>query len=151
MKGWLLDTNVVSETVRPRPEPRVLAWLGDRPQDRTFISILTLAELEQGIETLPVGDPRRDRLRRFANRIEAEFVGRILHLDDAIVRLAGRISGRYQARYGGKAPTIDAMLAATAELHQLSVATRNVRHLQPLGAVVFNPWIDDLEDDSGQP
>jgi predicted nucleic acid-binding protein len=139
----LLDTNVVSEPVRRKPDGRVLDWLRGLPVERTFVSILTLAEIDQGVEALADQDARRAPLQRFRARLEAEFAGRILSLDDGVVRRWGQLSGRYRARLGGKAPVIDALLAATADRHQLYVATRNVRDLEAIGAMAFDPWTGD--------
>jgi predicted nucleic acid-binding protein len=146
LRGWLLDTNVVSEVQRRRPSEIVVAWLQKLPPDRTFISILTLGEIDQGIEVLPSDDPGRARLLRFRNRIEAQFAGRILSLDDETVRLWGAMSGRYRRALGGKAPVIDTMLVATAQRRRLYLATRNLSDTTPHGWPVFNPWTDDAAD-----
>lgn len=146
MRGWLLDTNVVSEPQRRRPSEIVLAWLQKLPPDRTFISILMLGEIYQGIEILPGDDLGRGRLLRFRNRIEAQFAGRVLPLDDETVRLWGVMSGRYRRALGGKAPAIDTMLVATAQRRRLYLATRNLSDASPHGWPVFNPWTDDTAD-----
>lgn len=143
MKGWLLDTNVVSELARPRPVARVIEWLATLPPTRTHISVLTLAEVEQGIEALAAGDERRERYRRFADHLEAEFAGRILPLDDETVRLWGALSGRYRRDFGGKTPVVDSLLAATALRRKLYFATRNVADVQKLDCRCFDPWTDD--------
>jgi toxin FitB len=146
VRGWLLDTNVVSEMARPRPERKVIAWLDTLPTERTFISILTLAEIDQGIEAFPAMDDRRDRYQRFRSHVEAQFSGRILSLDDASVRLWGAASGRYRRAMGGKAAVVDALLAAQSHGRRLYFATRNVRDVQALGWLAFDPWTDDPAD-----
>lgn len=146
MRGWLLDTNVVSELGRPRAEPRVLDWLAGQRQDRAYISILTLGELDQGIEALALNDPRREPLRRFQRHIEKTFSGRILTVDDKAVRRWGALSGSYRRILGGKASVVDALIAAQAEGEALYVASRNVRDFAALGCAVFNPWTDDPAD-----
>lgn len=143
MRGWLLDTNVLSELARPRPDPGVLSWLTAIPEERAFVSVLTLAEIDQGIEALTPGDERRARYQRFRDHIEAQFTGRIVSLDDDTVRLWGALSGRYRRAYGGKAPVIDTLLAASAQRRNLYLATRNVADVRQLGASAFNPWSDD--------
>lgn len=143
MRGWLLDTNVVSELARPRAEARILDWLRGLQPERTFVSILTIGEIGQGIEGLKPGDARRQVYARFRDRLEADFAGRILPVDDEVVRLWGDISGRYRARFGGRAPVVDALLAATAQRHRLHLATRNLHDVVRLGASAFNPWDDD--------
>jgi len=143
LRGWLLDTNVVSELARPRADPKVLDWLRGLPPDRTFVSILTIGEIGQGIEGLKPGDARREVYARFRDRLEADFSGRILPVSDEVVRLWGDISGRYRARFGGRAPVIDALLTATAQRQRLHLATRNLQDVLSLGASAFNPWDDD--------
>ena len=143
MRGWLLDTNVLSELARPRPEPRVIDWLSSLPADRSFVSVLTLAEIDQGIEALPANDGRQERYQRFRSHVEAQFTGRILSLDDETVRAWGALSGQYRRTFGGKAPVIDALLAATAQRRRLHVATRNVSDMRRLGGSAFDPWVDD--------
>ena len=151
MRGWLLDTNVVSELARPNPADRVLDWLRGLPPEQTFVSILTVAEIDQGIEALPAPDPRRSRYGIFRNRIEADFAGRILSLEDDPLRLWGVLSGRYRLATGGRAPVIDTMLLATAQHHRLHLATRNVRDVRLLGWSVFDPWNDNPADFPVQP
>ncbi len=146
MKGWLLDTNVVSELTRPRPEAKVVDWLRTLPRERTFVSILTLGQIDQGLAGLKPADPRRELYTRFRSRLEADFTGRILSLDDAIIREWGEISGRYRLDFGGKAQVIDAMFAAMARRSRLHLATRNVKDVRRLGASAFNPWIDNPAD-----
>lgn len=143
MRGWLLDTNVVSELARPRADAKVLSWLRSLPPDRAFVSILTIGEIGQGIEGLKPGDARREVYARFRDRLEADFSGRILPVGDDVVRLWGDISGRYRARFGGRAPVIDALLTATAQRHRLHLAARNRQDVLRLGASAFNPWDDD--------
>ncbi len=136
----------MSEVQRRRPSEIVVAWLRRLPPDRTFISILTLGEIDQSIEILPSDDLARSRLLRFRNRIEAQFAGRVLPLDDETVRLWGVMSGRYRRALGGKAPAIDTLLVATAQRRRLYLATRNLSDTDPHGWPVFNPWTDDAAD-----
>lgn len=143
MKGWLLDTNVISEPVRKTPDAKVTAWLRELPRERTYISILTLGEIDQGIAALKAADPRRAHFERFRASIEADLAGRILPVDDEVVRLWGVLSGRCMLDFGGKAPVVDTMLAATAQHRRLHLATRNVRDVRALSISAFNPWTDD--------
>lgn len=143
MRGWLLDTKVVSEPVRPRPDLRVTSWLLAIPRERTFISVLTLAELEKGIESLKPDDPRRVKLTAQRVAVERGFARRVLSLDDDIVRHWGRLAGQYRRAFGGEAHAFDALLATTASERRLYVATRTVRDMRGLGVIVFNPWADD--------
>jgi predicted nucleic acid-binding protein len=131
---------------RPRPNDRVIAWLREIPEERTFISILTLAEIDQGIEALPEADDRRERYRRFRSHLEAQFSSRVLELDNETLRLWGALSGRYRRAFGGRAPIIDTMLAAKAQRRRLHLATRNVLDVRRLGGSAFDPWTDHPAD-----
>ena len=143
MRGWLLDTNVISEPIRKTPDAKVTAWLRELPRERTFISILTLGEIDQGIAALKVADPRRAHYERFRASIEADFSGRTIPVDDETVRLWGVMSGRYTLDLGGKAPVVDTLLAATAQRRRLHLATRNIKDIRALSVSAFSPWTDD--------
>lgn len=143
MIGWLLDTNVIAELSRGRAEPRVVAWAAGEPEELLFVSVLTLAEYDKGIAALPEEAPSRTRFAAALAALEMRFSGRILSVDDKIVRRWGVISGSLKRRTGHPPPVIDTLLAASAIEHRLYLATRNVRDVERSGAVIFNPWADD--------
>jgi predicted nucleic acid-binding protein len=143
VRGWLLDTNVVSELARPAGADRVVAWADAQPEQTIAISVLTLAEFEKGIAALPPDAPARPRLEAAVAALQSRFHGRILSVDDAIVRRWGRISGTVKRLRGQAPPVIDTLLAATAIEHDLCLVTRNVRDVRDSGAVVFDPWTED--------
>lgn len=142
MNGWLLDTNIVSEVARPRPNAAVASWLSAQPLGRLFISVLTIGEILQGIWKLPEAAPARPRFEAMLAGLEARFRGRMLNLSDPVVRRWGRLSGLELAA-GRTPPVVDILLAATALEHRLYLATRNVRDVRATGAAVFDPWTDD--------
>jgi len=138
--SFLLDTNVVSEWVKPRPDPGVVAWCASVDEDRTFISVVTLAELRYGVERLPVG-ARKARLEKWLeHELPSRFEGRILSIDAAISDAWGKAVARAD-REGRLANTMDAFLAVTAEFHHLTVVTRNITDFRRLTKSVVNPWI----------
>ncbi len=143
MIGWLLDTNVISEIASPGCDPKVAAWAREEPEDRLFISILSLGEYDKGIANLPPDAAARERFGAAVLALEARFVGRVVSLDDAIVRRWGRISGEIQRAAGKAPPVIDTLLAATAIERDLYLATRNVKDVRASGASIFDPWTDD--------
>ena len=143
MIGWLLDTNVVSELARPAGNARVAAWGRAQDETRVFISVLTLAEYDRGVNNLAAGSPARARIEAAIAALEARFAGRVLALGGAIVRRWGRISGAVQRTTGLAPPVIDTLLAATAIEHDLCLVTRNVRDVVHSGAPVFDPWTDE--------
>lgn len=145
MRGWLLDTNVVAALINPRGAPSVKHWAEGQDEETFHLSVLTLAEYDKGIHNLP--DHHTDRPRYMAARdaLAERFGGRILSLSDEIVRRWGRMSGEGKRSNGHAPPVIDTMLAATAIEYDLFLVTRNVKDTRPLGAVVFDPWNDDVQ------
>jgi predicted nucleic acid-binding protein len=136
--GYLLDTNVLCEPVRPNPEPRVTAWLDSAGEEILYLSVLTLGEIRKGISMVG-GTGKRARLESWFAEIALRFSGRILPVDGAVAEQWGRMAG--QAELQGKTlPVIDALLAATAAHHNLTMVTRNTPDLAATGAVLFNPW-----------
>ena len=135
---YLLDTNVVSERSKIQPDEKVMAWLGSHTVGQTYLSVITLAELEQGV--LRLGDTKWAReLQLFLRRIEEQFTGRILSVDWAVARTwasmtAGAISAGKTLGYA------DLLIAATARTHGLIVVTRNVADFQAVMTDVVNPW-----------
>lgn len=136
---YLLDTNVVSETSRPQPEPRVLDWLERTPLADTFLSVLTLGELERGILAAP--DPvRRSRLQVWYDTdLRPLYAGRILDVTPPVVSHWAILVQRGRAK-GQTPPTLDSLIAATALAHGLTVVTRNAADFAPLGVPVLNIW-----------
>jgi toxin FitB len=137
--SFLLDTNLVSEWTKPRPNPGVVSWLADADEDRVFISVVTIAELRHGVERLAVGR-RRKRLNEW---IEGEllfrFDGRILPIDTATADAWGRIVAHREG-LGQPIGTMDAFIAATAQVHKLTLATRNKTDFEASVTAVVNPW-----------
>jgi toxin FitB len=143
VRGWLLDTNVVSELARARGDARVVAWAEAQPEHSIYISILTIAEFEKGIAALPPDAPTRPRLEAAVVALERRLRGRILSVADTVVRRWGRISGAAKLIHGQAPPVIDTLLAATAIEHDLCLVTCNIKDVRDTGALVFNPWVDD--------
>lgn len=144
MKGWLLDTNVVAALINPNGAPSVKTWAASQDEASFYLSVLTLAEYDKGIHNLP--DDHVDRPRYMAARdaLAERFGNRVLSLRDDIVRRWGRISGEIKRSSGHAPAAIDTMLAATAIEHDLYLVTRNVKDTRPSGAMVFDPWNDDV-------
>jgi predicted nucleic acid-binding protein len=137
--SYLLDTNVISEWVKPRPDPLVSAWLAEVDEDRVFLSVVTLAEIRRGVELMPSGD-RRDRLAMWlSDELPARFAGRVIPIDEAIANAWGIVMARAR-RAGIGLGTIDAFVAATADVHGLTVVTRNTADFARLGVPLLNPW-----------
>ena len=139
MSGYLLDTNVVSETTRSRPNPSVVDFL-DRTSE-LWLASLVIHELEFGLRLMPQGQ-RRERLRLDVSRFLEIFADRILPVSETGAVWAARL--RANAVMSGRPPDlIDMLIAGTAKAHDLAVATRNVRDFEGLGVEVVNPWQHD--------
>ncbi|ACE89903.1 toxin/antitoxin system PilT domain-containing protein [Rhizobium phaseoli] len=143
MIGWLLDTNVIAALINPNGAPSVKSWAAAQDENQMFISVLTLAEYDKGIENLPEDDRNRYRYIAARDALEERFSQRTLSLSDAAVRHWGAISGRIKLRTGHAPPVIDTMLAATAIEHNLYLVTRNAKDTRFSGAAVFDPWTHD--------
>ena len=146
MRGWLLDTNVIAALINPNGAPTVKAWAAVQPEETLYLSVLTLGEYDKGIYNLANDHPHRSRYVAARDALEARFAGRILPVDDAVVRAWGRISGTIKRDTGHPPGVIDTMLAASAIEHRLYLTTRNVRDVFLSGAAIFNPWDDDLSE-----
>jgi len=136
--SFLLDTNAVSEWVKPRPNPGLIGWMESIDEDRVFISVISLAELRYGVERLTAGSRRRRLEEWLGQELPLRFEGRVLPIDTRVAEVWGRTVSRSEA-VGRPISAMDAFLAATAETHQLTLVTRNVSDF-PLLKAVLNPW-----------
>lgn len=141
MRGHLLDTNVVSEWMKPHPNPGVIEWLDNADEDTTYLSVLSIGEIRRGVDRLS-DSRRRDQLARWlTDDLAGRFVGRLLSVDLATANAWGRLRARTE-QIGRTMPGTDALLAATAESHDLEIVTRNVADFAASGVPVHNPWTD---------
>jgi toxin FitB len=139
MSGFLLDTNCISELVRPKPAPRVMDWIEASDEAMLYLSVLTVGEIRKGVAALPQGK-RRTRLETWLEvELQGRFAGRIVPIDAAIADRWGLMAA--DARRRGKAlPVIDGLLAATALHHNLTVVSRSTRDFSNAQVQVLNPW-----------
>jgi toxin FitB len=139
VSGFLLDTNVVSELIKAKPEPRVAAWIEATDESLLYLSVLTLGEIRKGIVAL-ADAARRVRLEAWLDHdLAIRFSGRILPIDLGVADRWGRICGS-SAGKKSPIPMIDALLAATALHYNLTLVTRDTSHARASGASVFDPW-----------
>ena len=137
MTGFLLNTNVVSEAIKPVPDPRVTEFLHDR-HDLLWISVVVLYEMEYGIHLLPRGR-RRLAVATLIAGIVTNYETRILPVNREAAQRAARLRARAR-RAGRPGRTADALLAGTAAANDLAVATRNTSDFAPFDVEVLNPW-----------
>lgn len=137
--SFLLDTNVISEWVKPYPDPNVVAWLAEADEDRIFISVASLAEIRFGIDLMP-GGRRQDRLIAWLEEeLPVRFEGRVLAIDRRIADTWGILSARVR-KVGLTLGSMDAFFAATAEMNALTLVTRNTGDFEKLKISLLNPW-----------
>jgi toxin FitB len=136
----VLDTNVISEALRPAPDPAVLHWLGNQPRASLFTTTVTRGEVLYGIRVLSEGKRRR-RLWDAARKIFSEdFAGQVLSFDSDAADMYAEIAA--SRRMTGKPISqFDAMIVAMARSRGASLATRNVKDFEDCGVDVVNPWI----------
>lgn len=137
----LLDTNVVSEYRRAKPNPGVVAYLSGIEIGAAYLSVVTLAEIRFGIERLDPGARRAALDRWLSSELANDFHDRILPVSDLIADMSGKIRAR--ALDAGRPMDIaDTLVAATAQVHGLTLVTRNTRDFEVWGGAVFNPWLE---------
>lgn len=140
MAGFLLDTNVISELMKPRPSRRVIAWVESTAEPLMYLSVITIGEVRKGIDLLGDGDPRRAALQSWLDRdVRIRFAGRLLAFDDGVAERWGQLEA-FAKKRRLTLPTIDAQLAATALHHGLTLVTRNTADIAPTGVPLFDPW-----------
>jgi predicted nucleic acid-binding protein len=132
---FLVDTNVISETAKSRPNPRVQSWSSIRTEE-LYISVMTVGEIVKGIERLSPGERRTNLGRWLALLTSTDFNERVLPIDSRIAAEWGRLCVALKRTL----PCADSLLAATARVHGLTIATRNVKDFVGFGVRVIDPW-----------
>jgi toxin FitB len=143
--GWLLDTNVLSELRRPRPEPKVLAFIAAQPLESLYISTVTLAEIRFGIEVVPDA-VRRSELTGWLNqKVRPMFEQRVLAISEEVM-FKWRLLVEEGRRSGHTFSQPDLIIAATGQHHGLTIVSRDAAEFARARVAVFNPWIEPLPD-----
>ena len=137
----ILDTNVLSELVKPAPDPNVVHWIGQKPVASLFTSTITQAEILYGVTLMPDGDRKTLLLKAVFRMFDELFAGRLLPFDaEAAMNYALIASDRRRA--GRPISQFDAQIAAIARSREGRLATRNVSDFEGCGIVVVNPWVE---------
>lgn len=142
--SYLLDTCVLSEFVKRDPEPRVVDWIGHESEDGLYISTVVLGELARGVEHLSEGSEKRRLGAWLYSDLVERFAQRVLPVSTNVALKWGELSGA-AACTGRQIGMADELIGATGIVHSLVIVTRNVDHLGPTGAMVFNPWTDQAQ------
>jgi len=135
----LLDTNVISEIVKPAPSPAVISWLNDQDSATLYISTIVLAEIGYGVEALPEGKRKQTLSAAVDSFVDRAFVDRILAFDRDAAKLYGTLMAA-RRRAGQPLSALDGQIAATASSHGFQLATRNIRDFTNCGLVLVNPF-----------
>ncbi len=137
--NYLLDTCVISELTRKKPEQKVITWISGIPEKTLFLSIFTLAEIHKGIEKLADGKKKRALHEWVNSELTERFENRILIFDLSAARKWGEIQG--QAELQGKPMSlIDGLISSIASVNNMTLVTRNVKDMEASGVKLFNPW-----------
>lgn len=137
----IIDTNVISELMRPRPEPRVVVWVAQQITDDIFLTSITVAELFRGLVLMAEGRRKQALIAETELLLAEDFEGLVLPFDEAAARQYGVIVSMRQ-RLGRPISTFDAQIAAIAAAHGATVATRNVADFEHCGVTIINPWTE---------
>ncbi len=137
--SFLLDTNVVSESTKPRPNPGIVAWLAGVEEESVFLSVITLTELRYGVERLAPGRRRKQLDRWLQHDLALRFEGRILPIDALVADACGKLVARTES-IGRPIEARDAFIAATAQVHRLTLVTRNTSHFETTVKSILTPW-----------
>jgi toxin FitB len=141
--SYLIDTCCISELVKKKPNPNVVKWFADQDELSMNLSVITFGELRKGIEKLP-GSKKKKELNRWLNEdLSRRFKNRVLNITIDEVNKWGEILAAAE-KDGKSLPAIDSLIAATAQVHDLSVVTRNTKDMEGSGAEVINPWAYQL-------
>jgi toxin FitB len=138
VNGFLIDTNVVSELIKPRPSSRVADWIDAQEEQLFHLSVLTLGEIRRGIVQLAPSRRCTDLAAWLSGDLLTRFAGRILQIDQEVADRWGHLAGAK----GATIPVIDGLLAATALQHNLTLVTHNTKDMKRTGVGLFNPWSD---------
>lgn len=134
-----MDTNVVSEWVKPEIDPQVIEWWRTVDEDRAFLSVVTLAELRRGIQRLPNGRRKGQLTEWLQGDLRERFEGRILEIDEAVADMWGFVVAE-RSVIGRPINAMDAFLAAIARVREMTLVTRNTKDFSNLSLMLVNPW-----------
>lgn len=138
---YLLDTCVISELIKPNPNRNVISWMQSIDETSLYLSVLTLGEIEKGIEKA-ANLKRKRKLQLWVEEdLKKRFSGRIIPIDSNVAVKWGSIQGAAEL-LGKPMPAIDGLIAVSGFVHNCVVVTRNISDMQQSTAELFNPWLD---------
>jgi toxin FitB len=141
--GWLLDTNILSELRRPKPEPKVTAFIAAQPLESLYISTISLAEIRFGIELLSDATRRSELNDWLSRKVRPMFEQRVLEITEDVM-LKWRLMVEEGRKAGHTFSQPDLIIAATAQHHGITIVSRDTADYAKARVAVFNPWVDVL-------
>jgi len=138
--SYLLDTNVISEPKRKKPDQNVIRWFGSLDDADIYLSALTVGEMKKGAAKLPAGR-NRVLVQNYLEKVRNRFTGHILPITERTFLVWGKMMAEFEQR-GIVRPALDSLLEATALEHDFILVTRNVRNFQHSSVTILNPWED---------
>ncbi len=137
--NYILDTNVISELVAARPNPKVVDWIQTLDPDQAFLSVIAIGEIKKGIEKLPEADRKATLERWLQEDLLEQFENQLLSIDQQTMMVWGKLVAQLET-IGRPISAIDSLLAATALQWNCTLVTRNTSHFQWTGIALLNPW-----------
>ncbi len=136
---YLLDTCVISEVIKPRPDENFISWMQSKNEDSLYLSVLTFGEIEKGIEKAPDGTKKRNLQLWVEEDLKKRFEGRIIPIDLDVSVQWGAIQGAAELS-GNPMPAIDGLIAVSGLVHNCIIVTRNISDMEKSLAELLNPW-----------
>jgi len=137
--NFLLDTCVISELAKPKPNRKVTKWIASCPEETLYLSTLTIGEIQKGISNLPESRKKGHLQLWLDHDLIKRFDRRIVGIDIRVAQKWGEIQAQTEKK-GVKMPVVDSLIAATGLVHDMTVVTRNVDDMKPSHVNIFNPW-----------
>ena len=138
--NYILDTCVISELVKTKPDLRVSEWIRSKDEENLFLSVITIGEIQKGISKLPGGRKKKQQLQNWLSKeLRGRFKDRILEITLEIALIWGQVLGACEKR-GLTLPAIDSLIASQGIFHKMTIVTRNISDMEPSGVKLFNPW-----------
>jgi len=138
--NYLLDTCVISELVKTKPDLRVVQWIRSQDEESLFLSVITIGEIQKGISKLPDGRKKKQQLQNWlSNELQERFKDRILEIAIGTAHVWGQVLGSCEKK-GVTLPAIDSLIASQGIFHKMTIVTRNISDMEPSGVPLFNPW-----------
>ena len=144
--SFLIDTCCIFELTKKHPDRNVMSWFSSHDETEMYVSVITFGELLKGVEKLTVSKKKAELKHWINNDLKQRFSNRILDISMTEVKKWGEILAECENK-GAPIPAIDAFIAATAQVHDLAVVTRNIKDMQPSGILTVNPWESDNNEE----